>query len=153
MQSSYTHGLNLTIYSAGESGCVIDKLDLSVDVWATLGRWGTRYAAPAASWAVAVVATLLFDAWRTAETVGTMPSVGASLAVFVRARLPILLPVLLFVSFFPLPVDMWLGNRGEWLLAPIAPLLLLTVSGLVAVSWVVVLTLMWPLRALSKRFP
>ncbi|EKM59762.1 uncharacterized protein PHACADRAFT_85765 [Phanerochaete carnosa HHB-10118-sp] len=151
--SAYTHGVNLTIYSTGENACAVEDLALSVDLWATFGRWGTRYAAPAASWAVGVVAILLFDAWRTAETTGIMPSAGSSLTTFTCARLPILLLLALLTSFIPLPVGVLLGNRGEWLLAPIAPLLLLTVTGLVAISWTMVLALMWPLKTLTRRFP
>ncbi|GJE84539.1 GPI inositol-deacylase [Phanerochaete sordida] len=152
ISSAYTHGLNFSVYSTGESACAIERLELAVDLWATLGRWGTRYAAPAASWAVGVVAISLFDAWRAVDAVGVMPSVGSSLATFASARLPILLILSFLTSFIPLLVDMWLGNRGEWQLSPIAPLLLLTVTGLVSVSWAVISILMWPLRKLARRF-
>ena len=152
VQSAYTRGLNLTVYSTGESGCSVSRLDLTIDWWATIGRWGGRYAAPAVSWAVGVVAILLYDAWRAAETVGTVPSVEASLTTFVRGRLPLLVACTLLVSLLPLPVGMWLGSRGEWILAPIAPLLLVTVTGLVAIIWAAVVMLMWPLKALARRF-
>lgn len=150
--SSYSHGLNLTIYTTGEDGCAVEHLELSVDLWATLGRWGVRYAAPAASWAVGVVGILLHDSWRSADALGNMRSVGASLAAFARSRLPMMLSASFIVSLIPLPTNMWLGNTGEWILATIAPLLLLTVTGLVTVSWLVLLALMWPLRMLFRRF-
>lgn len=150
--SVYTHGLNLTIYNTGEGGCSVERIELSLDIWATLGRWGVRYAGPAASWAIGVVGILLYDAWKSTDILGTVPSVGASLATFVRRRLPILLVLSTIMSLLPLPTDMWLGNNGEWTLAAIAPTLLFAITGLVAVSWLVILVMMWPLRILSKRF-
>lgn len=153
IRSAYTRGFNLTVYSAGDATCAVQGFEVTLDIWATMGRWGTRFAAPAASWAVGVAAVILFDAWRVVETTGVMPSVGTSLAKLTCAQLPTLLLLSLLMSLVPLPVDMWLGNRGEWLLAPIAPLLLFTVSGLVALSWAVVRVLMWPLRLISRRFP
>lgn len=139
------------MYSTAESGCSVTSLNLTINWWATIGRWGGRYAAPAVSWAVGVVAILLHDAWRVSETVGSVPSVEASLITFVRGRLLVLMGHTCMVSLLPLPVGMWLGNRGEWILAPIAPLLLVTATGLVAVIWGAVITLMWPLKALTRR--
>lgn len=128
------------------------RLTVTVDTWATIGRWGTRYAAPAASWAVGVVGILLYDAWRASDTLGITPNIWASLASFMRTRLSVLLGASFLVSFIPFPEDLWLGNKGEWLLAPIAPLMLVTVTGLVSVSWLLVTALMRPLTALLRRF-
>ena len=150
--STHTHGFNFAIYTTGESSCTVKRLELSIDMWATLGRWGVRYAAPAASWAVGVVGMLLHDAWRSAETVGSMPSVTSSLATFVRRRLPVTVVATFVTSLVPLPLDMWLGNRGELFFAGIAPLAVLIVTGLVTVSWCVLLSLMLPLKMLAKRF-
>lgn len=149
--SPYTRGLNLTVYSTGDNGCSVNRLDLTVDWSATIGRLGVRYAAPAVSYGVAIVALLLYDAWRAAETAGAVPSVGASLVGFIGGRLPMLLLSTTLISLIPLPADMWLGNRGEWLLSAIAPWLLLIVTGLVAVSWGLVATLIWLLRMVSLR--
>lgn len=120
-------------------------------MWATLGRWGVRYAAPAASWAVGVVGLLLHDAWRSAEAAGSVPSVASSLTTFVRKRLPVTLVTAFVISLIPLPSDMWIGNQGELVFSAVASMSLLVVTGLVTVSWWVLLGLMLPLKMLSKR--
>lgn len=153
ISSPYAHGLNLTIYTDGEGTCALSAVDITVDWWATLGRWGGRYGAPAATWAVGVVALVLYDASQTAEALGTVPRVIDSLAKFLRARLPYLLGASYFISLIPLPAHLWLGNRGEPLLAPLAPLMLLVATGLVSVSWWLVLLLKLPLHYVSRIFP
>lgn len=57
------------------------------------------------------------------------------------------------VACLPLPSKYYLGNRGEFLLAPIAPLLLLIVTGLVSISWWILLLLMWPIGRIGILFP
>lgn len=151
VSSQYSHSLNLTIYTTGESQCMPRKLEVTVDVWATLGRWGTRLAAPAASWAVAVVGLLMHDSWSILQTHGTTPTLSGSLTAFTHNRLPWLTALSFAISFVPLPSDMWLGNRGEWSLAAIAPLMMLTVTGLVSVIWWLLTILMWPIQRFSRR--
>jgi hypothetical protein len=56
------------------------------------------------------------------------------------------------VSFVPLPVDYYLGNEGEALFAPIAPVLLLLASGLVFVTWWVLTILMWSIGNIGTLF-
>ena len=48
--SNHSTGHVLTIHSSGE--CGVNELELGVDWWATIGRWGTRYGTAAACWAV-----------------------------------------------------------------------------------------------------
>lgn len=57
-----------------------------------------------------------------------------------------------FISFIPLPVDYFVGNGGEMLFAPVAPVLLLIASGLVIVSWWALIILMWPLGKVRMLF-
>lgn len=143
--SRHTHGLNLTIYTSGEGGCVLRGLKVTVDWWATIGRWGVRYAAPATGWAVGIVAIILFDAWGTLECSGVMPDVMSSLSAFIRKRLSWLLLLSSLISFIPLPVQIWLGNGGEPMLVGLAPLLLLIATGLVSISWWMITLLKWSL--------
>lgn len=67
--SDHSSGHALTIHSSGE--CSVNELELSVDWWATIGRWGTRYGTAAACWAVGIVAILMWDTWRVVEGGGT----------------------------------------------------------------------------------
>jgi glycosylphosphatidylinositol deacylase len=58
-------------------GCESDILafDLNVDWWTTIGRCATRYPTTLATWAVGVVALLMFRAWGTCERAGGSPNV------------------------------------------------------------------------------
>jgi len=62
-------GVNLTIYFSGFVGCRsgIAGFDVHVDWSATLGRWASRYPMTLASWAVGVVALVVFDAWGVSD--------------------------------------------------------------------------------------
>lgn len=66
---------------------------------------------------------------------GSMPTVHAVLARFSGQTFFWLLGGFLTLSFVPLPVGYWLGNGGEPLFAPLAPLLLVIVTGLVWIVW------------------
>ena len=153
IDSDFTHGLNLTIYSSGESACSIHSIDIAVDWWATFGRWGVRYAAPAVSWSVGVVALVLYESSQTAEISGAVPDVMDALSTFARKRLIKLIVASYVISFLPLPSSFWLGNQGEPLLAPIAPLLLLTSAGLVCVSWWLICILERALSFVTRMVP
>ncbi|KAF7792832.1 hypothetical protein EIP86_003933 [Pleurotus ostreatoroseus] len=148
ISSPYTRGLNLTIFTSGEGGCILKDVGVTVDWWATIGRWGVRYTAPAATWAVAIVAVVLYDAWGVLEGSSMMPDVKQSLSAFVRRRLPWLLLLSFIVSFVPFPEHVWLGNGGEPMFAALAPSMLLVATGLVIVSWWVLGVLSWPLNRL-----
>lgn len=78
-----------------------------------------------------------------------MPCVQDSLSRFNRGALRKLLLAASVVSLLPLPENYYLGTKGEPLFSPIAPLLLLIASGLVCVSWWVLVILMWPVRKLG----
>ncbi|OBZ70020.1 GPI inositol-deacylase [Grifola frondosa] len=140
---TYARGVDLVVYSSGE--CSVAHVELRLDWWGTLGRWGARYATAAASWAVGIVALLLFNAWRAADASGALPDVRSSLDRFARCVLPWALLASYVFSLVPLPAGFWLGNRGEPIFAPIAPLLLLIVTGLVFVSWWTLSLMLWPL--------
>ncbi|KAI0701177.1 PGAP1-like protein-domain-containing protein [Cytidiella melzeri] len=153
IDSPYTHGLNLTIYTDGEGSCAISRIGITVDWWATIGRWGGRYGAPVATWAVGVVALTLYEAARAGRASGTVPRVSDTISTLVRTRMVGLLVASCCISILPLPVHVWLGNRGEPLLVPLAPLMLLIATGLVSVSWWLVLLLQLPLYYVSRLFP
>jgi hypothetical protein len=62
-------GLHFTVYSSGSLGCKSElaALNLSIDWPATLGRWASRYFTILPSWAIGVVAVILFQAWGMSE--------------------------------------------------------------------------------------
>lgn len=153
IKTPFGHGLNLTIYTDGQGSCALSGIEITVDWWATIGRWGGRYGAPAATWAVGIVALVLFEAIRMADTRGTVPTVIDTLSVFVRTKLVKLLGASFVVSLIPLPTHLWLGNGGEPLLAFLAPLMLVAAVGLVSVSWWLITLLKFPLYYLSRLFP
>ena len=66
IHSTSSRGLNLTIYSLSSSSC-ITGVDIEIDWWSTVGRWGSRYLMTVLSWAVGVVALILFGVWEAAD--------------------------------------------------------------------------------------
>lgn len=64
-----------------------------------------------------------------------MPSVQESLARYCRLLFRYFLPASLTFWIIPLSETLYLGSYGNMLLAPIAPLILFIASGLVCVSW------------------
>ncbi|KAJ7167587.1 PGAP1-like protein-domain-containing protein [Mycena filopes] len=108
-------------------------LELSVDWPATLGRWASRYFTVVPTWAIGVVAVILFQAWGTSESNAPLPSVEESLALFTGKPLRRLLLSSVLLSVVPLPERFYLGNRGEPLFSVLAPLLLLVSTGFVCV--------------------
>ncbi|KAI9064870.1 GPI-inositol-deacylase [Trametes sanguinea] len=148
--SDHPVGHTLTIHSSGE--CRVSEIELSVDWWASIGRWGSRYATAAACWAVGIVAILLWDLWRLVEGGALVPDVRSSLELFVRRRMPWLVALAYAVSLLPLRAGVWLGNRGDPVFAPLAALLLPIAFGLVCVSWWLLLALIWPLKSVMRRF-
>lgn len=81
-----------------------------------------------------------------------MPTVDQSLSTYSHRTLQGLMLASFLVSFVPLPVDYYLGNEGEALFAPIAPVLLLLASGLVFVTWWVLTILMWSIGNIGTLF-
>lgn len=129
--------LNFTIYSSGELGCreEFSGFDISFDWYATLGRWASRYLHAVISWAAGIASVIVFTAWGQEEQGVPMPSIQESLARYSRFLFRYFLPGSLVFSVMPLSEMFYLGNNGNLLLAPIAPLILLIASGLVCVSW------------------
>ena len=70
-------------------------------------------------------------------------SVPQSLTMFISSAFTKLLIVSFMVACLPLPTNYYLGTRGEPLLAPIAPVILFIVTGLVSVSWWILTIFMW----------
>ena len=71
-----------------------------------------------------------------------MPSVQESLASYSGFLLRYFLPASLLFSVIPFSESLYLGNNGNFLFAPIAPLILLIASGLVCVSWWILASLL-----------
>lgn len=77
-------------------------------------------------------------------------TVQRTLATFISNRLPGVLACSYFVACVPLPSNYYIGTKGELLLAPIAPLIVFIVTGLVCVSWWILVILMYPLARLGR---
>ncbi|KAI0355362.1 GPI-inositol-deacylase [Trametes cingulata] len=148
--SEHPAGHVLRVHSSGE--CWVTEIELSVDWWGSIGRWGARYWAAAACWAAGIVALVLWDVWGLVEGGAAVPDVNSSLEFFARRRLPWLVPLSYFISLLPLRVGLWLGNGGSPAFAPLATILLPIAFGLVCVMWWLLLVLLWPLRLILKRF-
>jgi pimeloyl-ACP methyl ester carboxylesterase len=152
LRFSPSYSSELWIYSAG-TGCEdVNEFTLTIDWWATIGRVATRYLTTLMSWGVGVVALLMFQTWRESRK-GSMPSVSQSLVAFTYRLLPKLLVASFVVALLPLSPDYYLGTRGELFLGFLAPVLLVVTTGLVCVSWWLILLLMWPLRFLARLLP
>ncbi|KAJ6539751.1 PGAP1-like protein-domain-containing protein [Mycena capillaripes] len=150
-------GLRFSVYSSGSLGCKAELtgLDLSIDWPATLGRWASRYFTILPTWAIGVVAVILFQAWGMSENnrplpTAPVPSVEESLAMFTGKPLRRLLLCSIVLSVVPLPEKFYLGNRGEPLFSAIAPLLLLISTGFVCVSWWMLQVFIWPLGKFGR---
>ncbi|KAI0658506.1 GPI-inositol-deacylase [Cubamyces menziesii] len=148
--SDHYKGHILTIHSTGE--CRLNEVRLTVDWWASIGRWGTRYATAAACWAVGIVAIMLWDLWGVVERGALIPDVKTSLEFFVRKRMPWLMIGSYCVSLLPLRVGVWLGNGGSPVFATLAVILFPITFGLVCVLWWILRILMWPFKLVMKRF-
>ncbi|KDR84062.1 hypothetical protein GALMADRAFT_219892 [Galerina marginata CBS 339.88] len=140
----YPSALNFTIYSSGEPDCrnEFKKFDIAIDWTATMGRWASRYLTTLVSWSAGVAATVVFLAWSHHDQVAPVPTIGQSLARYTSALFRYLLPASSIFSVFPLPESLYLGNEGVVFLAPIAPLILFLASGLVCISWWILVALL-----------
>ncbi|KAJ6515465.1 PGAP1-like protein-domain-containing protein [Mycena sanguinolenta] len=149
-ERSVSPGLRFTIYSSGSTSCKSDLVgfDLSIDWLATLGRWASRYFTVVPTWAIGVVAIILYQAWGASEA--NLPTVEQSLASFTGKPLQRLLLCSVAFSLVPLPEIFYLGNRGQPLFSAIAPLLLLISTGFVCLSWWMLQALIWPLGKLRR---
>ncbi|KAH8113449.1 PGAP1-domain-containing protein [Phellopilus nigrolimitatus] len=128
----YSKGLNLTIYSSGE--CGLEGLSITVDWWNSFGRWGSRYWNAILAWSAGLIAFLFYSSWATWDSGAPMSTPFQSLR-YLCQLLPRAMILFFIISLLPLPSWLWLGNSGEPIFAPIAPLILLLSSGLVILSW------------------
>ena len=71
-----------------------------------------------------------------------MPTVGQSLDIYGGYMLRYLIPASVIFSVIPILEWAFTGNRGIAFFIPIAPLILLTASGLVCVVWWILLLLL-----------
>lgn len=57
--------VKLKVYSSGESGCQkeFSGFDITIDWFATLGRWSSRYLNSLLSWAAGVASLVVFLGW------------------------------------------------------------------------------------------
>ncbi|KAG2368585.1 PGAP1-like protein-domain-containing protein [Suillus spraguei] len=129
-QLSPTYISELWIYSVGTDCEGVNEFILTVDWWTSIGRIATR-----------CVALLMFRAWRESRE-GSMPNVSQSLVAFICGFLPKLLAASFVIALLPLGPEYYLGTRGEPFLGLLAPVLLVVATGLVYVSWWLILLLM-----------
>ena len=87
----------------------------------------------------------------THDTSAPMPTPFQSFGGLVRL-LPRIMVAFAAISFIPLPSALWLGNVGEPMFAPLASLVLLLSSGLVILSWIVLLIFLLPYGKLASKF-
>ncbi|KAJ4479140.1 PGAP1-like protein-domain-containing protein [Lentinula aciculospora] len=153
--SGHSEGFELVIYSV-INGCSMQLrgFELRIDWTATLGRLPTRYFTTIVCWAIGIVSIIVFGAWRSGEndSIPCVPPVSRSLREFAERKLLKFMLASYLLSLLPLPDYLFLGMKGEWLYAPIAPLLLLIASGLVCLSWMLLVALMWPVGKISHLF-
>lgn len=167
---NYPPGVNFIIYSSGSTGCSSELHGLRIDIdWsATLGRWASRFPTTLVTWAIGIVALIIFEAWSAHEQTGgelfrlfflstaltcslaDVTKVSTSLSTYGRRTLPKLLLGSFVVAMLPLPSQIYLGTGGGLTLAPIAPLLVLIASGLVGIVWWILLIFMWPIAKISN---
>lgn len=66
---SASEGIDFVIYSSGSMGCNAELIDFTIELdwFATLGRWASRYPTTLVSWAIGVVAFVIFEAWGLSD--------------------------------------------------------------------------------------
>ncbi|KAI5118768.1 hypothetical protein M0805_005649 [Coniferiporia weirii] len=141
LTTSFSRGLNLTVFSSGE--CGVEEINITVDWWNSFGRWGPRYWNAVLAWSTGVVAFIFYSSWKAWDSGAPMPTPLQAFRSNSRL-LPRAMVLFYLFSFLPLSSGYWLGNVGEPLFAPIAPFILLLSSGLVALSWVLLMVLLAP---------
>ncbi|KIJ69807.1 hypothetical protein HYDPIDRAFT_104430 [Hydnomerulius pinastri MD-312] len=146
-----SHGLNLVIYSSGASCHDANELFLTIDWWATAGRIGTRYPTTLLSWGIGIVSLLLFHSWGSEDH---QLSVSESLRAFVKTTMLKLMGISALTAILPLGPDYHLGNGGEIgvMSGLLAGLLVVVATGMVCVTWWVLVALLWPLKFSAKIF-
>lgn len=131
---SYSHGLNISIYTSGQ--CSVEELLVTIDWWNSFGRWGARYWNAILVWGSGIIAFVFFNSLRVWDSSARTLTPGQSL-LSITGLLPKASVLFFFISLLPLPSDIWLGNVGEPILSPLAPLILFISAGLVCLSWII----------------
>lgn len=74
-------GLNMTIFSTGE--CGVAELELTVDWWNSLSRWGPRYWNAVLAWGAAVIGIVFQSSWSIWDAGCKSVSVAIFMAFFI----------------------------------------------------------------------
>ncbi|KAF9478413.1 GPI-inositol-deacylase [Pholiota conissans] len=143
--------VNFTIISSADSDCVqgFSRLEIAVDWSATFGRWASRYLHTLVSWSAGVASVVVFFAWAQQDAAAPMPTVDQSLGQYNQKLWRYFLPLSLIISILPFREWVYVGNKGRIFLAPIAPIVLLTASGLVCVVWWLLSALLFVIGQIS----
>ncbi|KAG7447513.1 PGAP1-domain-containing protein [Guyanagaster necrorhizus] len=144
-------GVYLDLLFSGGDDCRADVIDLEIAWTATVGRWASRYFTTIISWAIGIVSLIMLELWKTSDKgIVVTPMVTQSLDFFCRRRLLALMLGSFVFSVVPVPVNYFLGTKGEPFFSPLAPLFMAVAYGLVVVSYWFLFAFLWPLRLLSK---
>lgn len=153
-------GTSLTIFSSG--GCGVESIRMKLDWRHSFARYGARYWNAVLTWSAGIVGALAYLSLTSYDSGGKPvsecyvskailtspprpppPPAGMPDPMQAFERLISLLPHRSFesilISLLPLPKEFWLGNSGEPYLVFVAPLILLMSSGLVFLSWFIIL--------------
>ncbi|EIW76288.1 PGAP1-domain-containing protein [Coniophora puteana RWD-64-598 SS2] len=148
-------GIAMTIYSSSQPGCEsVLSFDIAIDWWASAGRAATRLPATLVCWATGVVCLLMLCAWREGRMRRHgkgISSVQEKFGLFVKGMLPKVLLASFVLALVPLPSSLYLGTRGEPLFAPLAPLIVMTATGAVIISWWMLSLVLMPIRWVRRR--
>jgi len=167
--------VHLTIYSSGTASCIsgLKGLEISIDWYATLGRCASRYLTTTIAWAAGVSSLTLFLGLGKYDRGGAlcmlssqllmnfclirsfiapMPSLDQSMRRYSQLLWRSFLPMSLLASFMPWPTKLYLGLGIAGPFAPLAPLILLTASGLVIAIWWILIGFKWLLRPVGRVF-
>ena len=85
-------------------------------------------------------------------SVDAFPDISETLTRYVSHTMVPLAGILLLASCLPLDVGYLLGNAGEIVLAPLAPLVLFVASGCVVLSWYILRGIMWVVLIVVSPF-
>ncbi|KAG8760456.1 GPI inositol deacylase [Serendipita sp. 396] len=148
-RESNDHVTTLTIYSSGE--CGIENLHLRIAWRETLGRLGVRYWMGLAMWSISVVAIIQGMAWHQYDTRGAFPSARVIVHDLFWWLITTIGLSLVILSMFPTPKELFLGNSGNPLFAPLAFFMWLFACGLVISSIYILLIITYCFSAIQKK--
>jgi glycosylphosphatidylinositol deacylase len=131
---SPVRGLNITVHGSAPSACRPTHLELTLDAWATVGRWGARLWPSLAASGVAFAALAFFTLLSTTPAGTPAPALAGTLHSLTTCRLGPLMLGALGTALLPLPPTLALGTAGHPLFAPLAPLVVFCGAGLLVLS-------------------